>query len=98
MNSYPADRSVLVLDNCPIHRQERLIEEATRRGIIVLFLEPYDPDSMPVECAYKCMKNFLRTHGKMLDEMGYDLPAKLRISMRSLGCGDSRHCFHASGF
>jgi hypothetical protein len=29
------------------------MESAHARGILVRFLEPYDPDSMPVETAYK---------------------------------------------
>ncbi|KOO28125.1 hypothetical protein Ctob_010900 [Chrysochromulina tobinii] len=37
-----------------------VMESAHARGILVRFLEPYDPDSMPVETAYKIMKNWLR--------------------------------------
>jgi len=60
MNAFPNPHSVLILDNCPIHHQRCVMESAHARGILVRFLEPYDPDSMPVETAYKIMKNWLR--------------------------------------
>jgi hypothetical protein len=70
MNAFPNPHSMLILDKCPIHHQRRVMESAHARGIFVQFLEPYDPDSMPVETAYKIMKNWLRINGKMLNDMG----------------------------
>lgn len=98
MNSFPGERSVLVHDNCPIHHQERILDAATARGIIVLFLVPYDPDSMPVEFAYKCMKNWMRKNGKYLTDMGVSLERQLRMAMHSVGRGESRHAFHAARY
>ena len=98
MNSFPGERSVLVHDNCPIHHQERILDAATARGIIVLFLVPYDPDSMPVEFAYKCMKNWMRKNGKYLTDMGVTLERQLRMAMHSVGRGESRHAFHAARY
>ena len=76
------------------------MESAHKRGIFVQFLEPYDPDSMPVETAYKIMKNWLRINGKMLNDMGLPLESQLRMAMRSVGESESgpRHCFHQAGY
>ena len=100
MNAFPNPHSMLILDNCPIHHQRRVMESAHKRGIFVQFLEPYDPDSMPVETAYKIMKNWLRINGKMLTDMGLPLESQLRMAMRSVGESESgpRHCFHQAGY
>jgi len=100
MNAFPNPHSVLILDNCPIHHQRRVMESAHARGILVRFLEPYDPDSMPVETAYKIMKNWLRINGKMLNDMGLPLESQLRMAMRSVSESESgpRHCFHQAGY
>ena len=85
-----------MLDNCIIHRQQRVIEAVHAKGGIVLFLEAYDPESMPVEFAYKCMKNWYRQNAKGLpDEMS--IASKLRMAMRAVGPSSSRHAFHAAG-
>jgi len=100
MNAFPNPHSVLILDNCPIHHQRRVMESAHARGILVQFLEPYDPDSMPVETAYKIMKNWLRINGKMLNDMGLPLESQLRMAMRSVSESESgpRHCFRQAGY
>ena len=49
MNPYPEERSVLVLDNCIVHHQYEVLEAVAARGCRILFLEPYDPERMPVE-------------------------------------------------
>lgn len=59
----------------------------------MLFLEAYDPESMPVEFAFKCMKNWLRKNAQGLpDEIG--LVGKLKMAMRS---GWPLHFFKAPG-
>jgi len=65
MNPYPQDRSILVLDNCSIHKSELLREviEGQRKsyyiilcchllaklGNLLIFLPPYSPDFNPIE-------------------------------------------------
>lgn len=98
MNPFPGDHSVLVCDNCPIHVQLRVGERVHELGGIVIFLEPYDPDSMPVEFAYRLVKNWMRKNGRMLTENGVSLDGQLRMAARSIGRGHSRHAFHAAGY
>ena len=98
MKPFPAERSVLICDNCPIHRQQRVVDKIYEMGCILLFLEPYDPDSMPVEYSYKIMKNWMRKNGRYLTEDGVVLDAQLRLAARSVGRADSRHAFHAAGY
>lgn len=49
MNAFPRDKSVLVLDNCAIHKTNALREilEGNRHQLV--FLPPYSPDFNPIE-------------------------------------------------
>jgi len=79
-----------------IHKQRRILDAVHAAGCILLFLTPYDPDSMPVEFAFRCMKNFLRSNGPILENLS--MPAKLRIAARSVGREAARHAFHEAGY
>ena len=98
MNPFPGERSVLVQANCPIHLQRPLLEDAYDKGFIVLFLEPYDPDSMPVEFGFKCMKDWMRKNGRLLSDAGLSIDRQLTLAARAVGRGASRHAFHAAGY
>ena len=69
MNPFPADRSVLLLDNCSIHHTYEVLQVCHQAGVIVKFLEPYDPGSMPVEIAYRCMKGWLRGNRELIEHL-----------------------------
>jgi transposase len=74
MNPYPGDRSVLILDNCAIHKS-RFLREAiedqgdrdailgilfdTLTGCRLLFLPPYSPDLNPIEESFSCRRRFV---------------------------------------
>src|SRR4051812_43881155 len=52
MNPYPGERSVLIMDNCPIHKTARLRGLCEEKGIRLEFLPPYSPDLNPVVLFY----------------------------------------------
>lgn len=62
MNSYPAERSVLILDNARIHHDQDLIEYIEAFGGRVEFLLPYSPDFNPIETCFSIIKSFLKKH------------------------------------
>jgi DDE superfamily endonuclease len=62
MNSYPAEQSVLVLDNARIHHDEDLIDYIEAFGGRVEFLPPYSPDFNPIETCFSVIKSFLQRH------------------------------------
>jgi len=55
-----------VLDNCPIHKQKAILDAVHKLEAIVLFLTPYDSDSMPMEFAFRAMKDWLRQNGDII--------------------------------
>ena len=60
MTPYPGPRSVLVLDNAPIHRSDELKEMCRNADVRVLFLPPYSPDFNAIEESFSGMKAWMR--------------------------------------
>ena len=62
MNSFDGScaKSILVLDNCSIHRVDEVLEVFRSTGIVVMFLPPYSPDYNPVEEAFSYIKYYLK--------------------------------------
>lgn len=58
MNPYPQDHSVLVLDNCSIHKSEVLQEIVEASGCAMRFLPPYSPDFNPIKESFSCGEQF----------------------------------------
>ncbi|KAK9818755.1 hypothetical protein WJX74_009531 [Apatococcus lobatus] len=59
LRPYPEPCSVVVLDNCQIHKDEEFKQLITDAGAIVMFLPPYSPDFNPIEKLFSQMKAFL---------------------------------------
>jgi transposase len=49
MNPFPQDRSIIILNNCSIHRSNIVREIIELHGILLVFLPPYSPDLNPIE-------------------------------------------------
>ena len=58
----------------------------------------YDPVSMPVEIAYRCMKSWLRANGRALQESGIDGKGRLWLAMQAVGREAARNAFHTAGY
>ena len=52
---------VVVLDNLPAHKVAGLAELVEVRGVRLLYLPPYSPNSNPIERAFSKLKIWLRT-------------------------------------
>jgi len=84
MNSYPGDRSVLILDNCAIHQKEAISEIcASKEGgpVLVLFLPPYSPDFNPIEQLFHLTKRKMQASYGMAH--GYSIHHAFLESLRS---------------
>ncbi|QRV83797.1 DDE superfamily endonuclease [Ceratobasidium sp. AG-Ba] len=57
MNPYPLDNSIIVMDNCRIHKSTEITDMITARGMHYLFLPPYSPDFNPIEMAFSKIKS-----------------------------------------
>jgi transposase len=57
MNPYPQNNSILVLDNCAIHKSAVLREVVEANGQLLIFLPPYSPDFNPIEESFSAGKS-----------------------------------------
>lgn len=55
-------RSILIMDNCSIHRIQEVTDLLNHAGILTLFLPPYSPDLNPIELTFSYIKQYLRNH------------------------------------
>ncbi|KAF8686593.1 hypothetical protein AX14_003833 [Amanita brunnescens Koide BX004] len=63
MEPYPGPNSVIVMDNCPIHKHQDIVNTITAHSMHCEFLPPYSPDLNPIELAFSAMKYHLRRNG-----------------------------------
>jgi len=66
MQPYPGPNSVIVMDNCRIHKAPSIIQMIEERGMRVMFLPPYSPDFNPIELAFSFIKTHIRRFGPEL--------------------------------
>ncbi len=59
MNPYPNDNSILILDNCAIHKSDMLRQVVEAQGCLLIFLPPYSPDFNPIEESFSARKSLL---------------------------------------
>lgn len=57
---FPGRNSVLVMDNCSIHRLEVIATACARAGVLIRFLPPYSPDFNPIEYSFHDLKAWIR--------------------------------------
>ena len=63
-----ASRSIVICDNCAIHKNQEFINMVRERGGLVHFLPPYSPDYMPVEQVFCFVKDWLRRNRDLAEQ------------------------------
>lgn len=76
MKPYPAERSVLILDNASVHDKQRIYLECQLAGVLVFFLPPYSYDFSPIEKGFHMGKALLRKRYNLEDIITMDLASK----------------------
>ncbi|CAB4489842.1 unnamed protein product [Rhizophagus irregularis] len=97
MNAYPAQYSVLVLDNVSIHKGQHLIDICNAKGVKIEFLPPYSPDLNPIEQAFFYIKNNLRQNRNWIESMQEPIQG-LDFACTSINKNLSKACFQHSGY
>jgi transposase len=60
MNPWPGPKSVLVMDNAPIHHTERIQQMCRDARVKLVYLPPYSPDFNPIEEFFAELKAFIK--------------------------------------
>ncbi|RFU31029.1 hypothetical protein B7463_g5310, partial [Scytalidium lignicola] len=61
-NPWPYEKSVLIMDNCRIHRKQQLQAMCDEKGVLLRFLPPYCPFLNPIEESFSDLKKWLHRH------------------------------------
>lgn len=98
MNPYPAECSVLMLDNASVHDKHWIYQECHIRGILVFFLPPYSYDFSPIEKGFHMAKALLRRKYNLEDNINNDFSAQLAECVMECcnpesACNLFQHCF-----
>jgi transposase len=99
MNPFPEKNSVLVMDNCRIHKSGFMLNILRGLGIRVHFLPPYSPDYNPIEQAFSVYKAWLRRHGANVRTYpGSPIVILVRGLYESVGLEDIAGFFRNCGY
>ena len=76
------------MDNCAIHKSERVQELCDAAGVTLEYLPPYAPFLNPIEESFHDLKAYIRKWYKWREEGGYDgFEAFLHKAIRDIGKG-----------
>jgi len=97
MNAFPGPRSVLIMDNAPVHKKLQIEALAFARGVFIIFLPPYSYDYNPIELAFKDAKAWMQSEFG-LEEGDTMLAELLEKGIRNscsaeTACNYFQHCF-----
>ncbi|TVY67410.1 hypothetical protein LSUE1_G010280, partial [Lachnellula suecica] len=66
-NCNPGDstRDIIIMDNCSIHKSERVQQLCDEASVQLEYLPPYSPRFNPIEASFHDFKAFVRRHYKV---------------------------------
>ncbi|HLZ80530.1 MAG TPA: IS630 family transposase [Ktedonobacteraceae bacterium] len=86
---------IVVMDNCPIHKRQKVRELIEARGCQLQFLPTYSPDLSPIEEAFSKVKAILRGIGARTRE---DLQEALEYAITTVTASDASGWFWHCGY
>jgi len=98
MNSYPEENSILVLDNCAIDDDQRLVQAAEEHGILIKYLPTHSPDFTPIEGSFHVLKDLLKRLAKDFPDTG-DVKGLLRLAIEiGITPQTVQYCYRDCGY
>jgi DDE superfamily endonuclease len=93
---YPGPRSVLIMDNCSIHKSPIIEEACAKAGVLLEFLPPYSPDFNPIESSFGDLKAWIQRNNREIEKYNtYGQLLSVAVSINGLAknaIGHFRHC------
>jgi hypothetical protein len=66
MQPFPAQHSIVIMDNCAVHHVQEIKDVIESVGIELIFLPPYSPDYNPIEELFSYLKYYLKDHENLI--------------------------------
>lgn len=85
-NPFPQPRSVIVLDNCVVHRHADVLAMCEEAGVHIQFLPPYSPDYNPIELTFNVLKQWIKSNNFLIHTFPGDFGAFLQHATEASGC------------
>lgn len=85
MYPYPERKSVLMLDNAPVHNKPAIITLCQGARVMPIFFEPYSYDFNPIELVFHSAKHYLRNAWSSHDS---EYPVKKNFEQALKNCID----------
>ena len=86
---------VVIMDNLPAHKPERVRELIEERGCELIYLPAYSPDLDPIEEAFSKVEDMLRRAGARTKEALLEV---LGEALSAVSSGDARGYFEHAGY
>ena len=86
----------MILDGCGVHHSKEVHDVIHDMGGLVVFLEPYDPQHMPIEIGFRAAKAWLRRNHNIYAHLPQR--ERLRLALKNVCEGAGRNAFLESGY
>ncbi len=113
MQPFLAPKSVIIMDNCAIHKVPRIREiikskyvqsfsflistESSHRGLWLEYLPAYSPDLNPIELAFSLLKSKLH-RAPPPNSSNFEVREYLYLQAFGISVADCRAFYHQSGY
>jgi len=94
---WPGPRSVIIMDNVSIHKNEQLLEVCDAAGVHVEFLPPYSPDFNPIEESFGVLKSWIKRNTILITDFE-DFGNFLAFAVHQAGGKHARQHFKDCGY
>ena len=96
---WPEPKSVLIMDNAPIHKSTKILQICANAKVRLLFLSPYYTDLNPIEEHFSEVKAFMRKERRYHEDLVQnDLQTFIFLAVDTVGAwkpSAEGHCRHA---
>ena len=70
--NYPIEETIIILDNCKIHKSKRTLKFLKRCKALIVFVPPYTPEMYPIELIFHLLKRrLLMQTGRFKSKLNY---------------------------
>ena len=87
-------KSVVIMDNCSVHRVQEVVDLFNNAGVLLLYLPPYSPDFNPIELLFGYVKDYLKDHECIVNAIPFGVLIQASFdSVTSSMCNEwIKHC------
>lgn len=88
--------TIIVLDNCDIHRSQKLKNLCVEAGVELAFLPPCSPDLNPIEQSFHALKEWIRRNRSLARDYDDNFEAFLQLEVESFMEGKDARGYYIS--